>query len=169
MPPPAAAFARQVVRAACPGGRERAKNLLWAAQQAASSAAVARAQASAPASRLGQLSGLLPRNKVTLESAIQVKLSTRRSGCRSTRAPRMGSPCGTCRWTPPTPGSPDRIAEPGPDGFPLAKFQPGAVAGPGYSPFIRIAGSSVVYNAPIVATGDGPFDVGHHTTPLTAS
>ena len=37
--------------------------------------------------------------------------------------------------------SPTRIAEPGPTGFPLANFQPGAVAGPGYSPFIRIAGS----------------------------
>jgi hypothetical protein len=36
------------------------------------------------------------------------------------------------------------------------------VAGPGYSPFIKIAGSNVVYNAPIVATGDGPFDVTHH-------
>src|ERR1700747_1479986 len=59
--------------------------------------------------------------------------------------------------------TPTRIAEPGPNGFPLAKFQPGAVAGPGYSPFIRIAGSGVVYNAPIVATGDGPFDVTHHT------
>ena len=59
--------------------------------------------------------------------------------------------------------SPTRIAEPGPDGFPLANFQPGAVAGPGYSPFIRIAGSDVVYSAPIVATGDGPFDVVHHT------
>ena len=59
--------------------------------------------------------------------------------------------------------SPTRIADPGPNGFPLAKFQPGAVAGPGYSPFIRIAGSDVVYNAPIVATGDGPFDVVHHT------
>src|SRR5580765_8000739 len=58
--------------------------------------------------------------------------------------------------------SPTRIAEPGPNGFPLAKFQPGAVAGPGYSPFIKIAGSDVVYNAPIVATGDGPFDVVHH-------
>ena len=56
-----------------------------------------------------------------------------------------------------------RIAEPGPTGFPLAKFQPGAVAGPGYSPFIRIAGSPTVYSAPIVATGDGPFDVVHHT------
>jgi hypothetical protein len=59
--------------------------------------------------------------------------------------------------------SPARVAEPGPNGFPLANFQPGAVAGVGYSPFIRIAGSDVVYNAPIVATGDGPFDVVHHT------
>jgi hypothetical protein len=32
--------------------------------------------------------------------------------------------------------SPSRVAEPGPTGFPLAKFQPGAVAGDGYSPFI---------------------------------
>src|SRR5262249_44981994 len=59
--------------------------------------------------------------------------------------------------------SPTRIAEPGPTGFPLAKFQPGAIAGPGYSPFIRIAGSPTVYSAPIVAAGDGPFDVVHHT------
>src|ERR1700756_4595093 len=59
--------------------------------------------------------------------------------------------------------SPTRIATPGPNGFPLAKFQPGSVAGPGYSPFIKIAGSDVVYNAPIVASGDGPFDVTHHT------
>jgi hypothetical protein len=59
--------------------------------------------------------------------------------------------------------SPTRIAEPGPNGFPLAKLQPGAVAGPGYSPFIKVAGSDVVYSAPIVATGDGAFDVVHHT------
>jgi hypothetical protein len=59
--------------------------------------------------------------------------------------------------------SPTRIADPGPNGFPLAKFAPGAVAGPGYSPFIKIAGSDVVYNTPIVATGNGPFDVTHHT------
>jgi hypothetical protein len=59
--------------------------------------------------------------------------------------------------------SPTRIAAPGPNGFPLAKFQPGAVAGPGYSPFIKIAGSGTVYDAPIVATGDGPFDVTTHT------
>ena len=56
-----------------------------------------------------------------------------------------------------------RIAVPGPDGFPLAKFQPGAVAGPGYTPFIRIAGSDTIYNAPIVATGNGPYDVVDHT------
>jgi len=37
------------------------------------------------------------------------------------------------------------------------------VAGAGYSPYIQIAGSSVVYNAPIVATGDNPSDVTHHT------
>ena len=59
--------------------------------------------------------------------------------------------------------APTRIATPGPNGFPLAKFQPGAVADPGYSPFIKFAGSDVVYNAPIVATGNGPFDVVHHT------
>ncbi|MEY9863848.1 hypothetical protein ABH935_009501 [Catenulispora sp. GAS73] len=59
--------------------------------------------------------------------------------------------------------SPTRVAVPGPNGFPLATFQPGAVAGPGYSPFIKIAGSDTVYDAPIVAVGDGPFDVTHHT------
>ena len=59
--------------------------------------------------------------------------------------------------------SPTRTLVPGPYGFPPASFSPGAVAGPGYSPFIKIAGSDVVYNAPIVATGDGPFDVTTHT------
>jgi hypothetical protein len=59
--------------------------------------------------------------------------------------------------------SPTRVATPGPAGFPLAAFQPGAVAGPGYSPFIRIEGSPTVYNAPIVAVGDSGFDVTHHT------
>jgi hypothetical protein len=59
--------------------------------------------------------------------------------------------------------SPTRIAEPGPNGFPLKGFQPGSVASNGYSPFIKIAGSDVIYNAPIVAAGEGPFDVAHHT------
>jgi hypothetical protein len=59
--------------------------------------------------------------------------------------------------------SPTRVAVPGPHGFPLAKFSPGAVAGPGYSPFIEIDGSTVIYNAPIIATGNGPYDVVNHT------
>src|SRR5713226_434090 len=59
--------------------------------------------------------------------------------------------------------SPTRTLVPGPNGFPPASFSPGGIAGPGYSPFIRIAGSDVVYNAPTVATGDGPFDVTTHT------
>src|SRR5438876_11635238 len=171
--------------------------------------------ASADGGGLGQLSGLLPRDHLTTESAIQVDLSK-----ETVRLPLYkGKANGKTVWyvlldasdaglahdpgvnyapklanigindpeavqtvtlESPTPAqnpfgqavvdfqgapdfSPTRIAEPGPNGFPLAKFQPGAVAGPGYSPFIRIAGSDVVYNAPIVATGDGPFDVVHHT------
>src|SRR6266581_4007735 len=171
--------------------------------------------ASANVGGLGQLSGLLPRDHLTEESAIQVDLSH-----ETVRLPlykgeaygktawfvlldasdvglahdlgvnyvpklaNMGIGCPACVQTvtldSPTPahnpfgqalvhfqGAPDfrptRIAVPGPNGFPLAKFQPGAVAGLGYSPFIRIAGSPVVYSAPIVATGDGPFDVTHHT------
>src|SRR5256712_1278953 len=166
---------------------------------------------------LGQLSGLLPRDHLTEESAIQVDLSH-----ETVRLPlypgeahgqtvwfiildasdvglahdlgvnyapklaNMAISCPACVQTAtidsPTPAqnpfgpalvhfqgapdfSPTRIAVPGPNGFPLAKFQPGAVAGPGYSPFIRIAGSPVVYSAPIVPSGDGPFDVVHHTNP----
>jgi hypothetical protein len=164
---------------------------------------------------MGQLSGLLPRDHLTLESAIQVDLTQETvrlplypgvahgqkvwyilmdasdAGLAHdlgvNYAPKLaniGIGCPACvqmvTLTNPTPtqnpfgpavvnfqGAPDfsptRIAVPGPNGFPLAKFQPGAVAGPGYSPFIRFAGSDVVYNAPIVATGNGPFDVVHHT------
>src|SRR5437899_2819871 len=169
----------------------------------------------AAAKDLGQLSGLLPRDHLTVESAIQVDLSKETvrlplykgkangetvwyvlldasdaglaHGLGGNYAPKLGNiaigdpeAVQTVTLDSPTPdqnkfgqavvnfqGAPDfsptRIAEPGPNGFPLAKFQPGAVAGPGYSPFIKIAGSDVVYNAPIVATGDGPFDVTHHT------
>jgi hypothetical protein len=170
---------------------------------------------SARAGQLGPISGLLPRDHLTEESAIQVDLSK-----ESVRLPlykgtangqtvwyvlldasdqgiahdlgvnyapklsNIGIGCPDCVQTvtldSPSPdqnkfgqavvdfqGAPDfsptRVAEPGPSGFPLAKFQPGAVAGKGYSPFIRIAGSQTVYSAPIVATGDGPFDVVHHT------
>jgi len=169
---------------------------------------------------LGQLTGLLPRDHLTTESAIQVDLSKETvrlplyegvaykgtpnqetvwyvlldasdSGLAHdlgvNYAPKLanigiGDPeaVQTVTLESPAPdqnkfgqavvdfqGAPDfsptRIAQPGPNGFPLANFQPGAVAGPGYSPFIQIAGSNVVYNAPIVATGNGPFDVVHHT------
>jgi hypothetical protein len=59
--------------------------------------------------------------------------------------------------------SPTRVFKPGPTGFPPAAAAPGAVGDAKYSPFIQVAGSPVVYNAPIVAVGDGPFDVIHHT------
>lgn len=165
---------------------------------------------------LGQRSGLLPRDHLTLGSAIHVNLSTETvrlplyqgkgpdgqaawfvlldasdSGLAHdlgvNYAPKLaniGIGCATCVQSvtqeSPAPAqnkfgqavvdfsgvpdfSPTRIAVPGPKGFPLASFQPGAVAGANYSPFIRIAGSPVIYNAPIVATGTGPFDVVHHT------
>ena len=170
---------------------------------------------SGAASGLGPRSGLLARDHLTVESALQVDLSK-----ESVRLPlykgdaqgetvwfvlldasdaglahdlginfapklaNIGIGCPECLQTvtldAPTPQqnrfgqatvhfqgapnfSPTRVAEPGPDGFPLAQFQPGAVAGPGYSPFIQIEGAPTVYSAPIVATGDGPFDVDRHT------
>ena len=164
---------------------------------------------------LGQLSGTLPRDHLTLESALNVDLDKEtvrvplyrgKAGGETVwytlldssdagaahdlgvnYAPKLANlaiGCPECVQTvnleSPSPTenkfgsavvdfqgapdfSPNRIAEPGPDGFPLKNFQPGAVARDGYSPFIRIAGSPTIYNAPIVATGDGPFDVEHHT------
>jgi len=47
--------------------------------------------------------------------------------------------------------------------FPPAAATPGAVASSRYSPFIRLKGSSVVYNAPIIAEGEGAFDLEHHS------
>ena len=52
---------------------------------------------------------------------------------------------------------------PKPKTFPPQSFTVGAMARAGYSPYVRVAGSDVVFNAPIVATGDGPFDVTTHT------
>ena len=171
---------------------------------------------------LGQLSGLLPRNHLTLQNAIRVNLSDEtarlplykgdapvpnKPGKKETvwfilldasdsglahdlgvnYAPKLaniaiGDPAAvqTVTLAKPSPAqnrfgqalvhfqgapnfSPTRTAVAGPTGFPLKSFTPGAVAGPGYSPFIKVAGSQVVYNAPIVATGNGPFDVTHHT------
>jgi hypothetical protein len=59
--------------------------------------------------------------------------------------------------------SPTRTIETGLPPFPPTSFTVGATAGAGYSPFVAVEGSTVVFNAPIVATGDGPFDVTTHT------
>src|SRR2546427_5317262 len=167
------------------------------------------------ASGLGQSSGLLPRENLVLESALQVDLAhetvrlplykgtanghtiwfilteasdqglAKNSGLNyAPKLANIANGCPDCVQTvtqeQPMPDqnkfgqavihyqgepdfSPTRSLVPGPNGFPPASFSPGAVAGKGYSPFIRIEGTSVVYNAPIVATGDGPFDVVHHT------
>jgi len=58
--------------------------------------------------------------------------------------------------------APGRVFTPGPTGFPPKAAHPGATAPDAYSPFVHLGGSSIVYNAPIVATGDGPFDVTTH-------
>jgi hypothetical protein len=173
------------------------------------------ATAADKAEGLGPTTGLLPRDHLTLESALQVDLSKQtvrlplykgKAGGQTVwfilldssdqglahnhginYAPKLANlsiGCPECvqnvTLESPTPAenpfgqavvdfagkpdfSPTRVAEPGPDGFPLNTVAPGAVAGPGYSPFVRITGSNVVYSAPIVATGDGPFDVTHHT------
>ncbi len=170
---------------------------------------------SGSASGLGPRSGLLPRNKLVLASAINVDLTHQTvrlpvykgeshgqtvwyvlldssdAGAADdlgvNYAPKLaniaiGDPAAVQSVTLDNPkpednrfgpaklhfaGAPDfspaRVATPGPKGFPLTKFQPGAVAGPGYSPFIRIKGSPTVYDAPIIAVGNGPFDVIHHT------
>lgn len=47
-------------------------------------------------------------------------------------------------------------------GFPPAESAPGATAPSTYSPFIRVDGSGPVLNAPIVAVGEGPFDLDTH-------
>ncbi|MBA2362275.1 MAG: hypothetical protein H0V86_01945 [Chloroflexia bacterium] len=62
--------------------------------------------------------------------------------------------------------TPKRILVPSETGFPPLKAQPGSVAGPGYSDLISIGDSTVVYNAPIIAVGDGPFDVTTHNNTL---
>lgn len=84
-------------------------------------------------------------------------------GCVQTvQSPRLLGKTATSR-----PGKPDfspsRVLEPGPTGFPPLAARPGAVGDLHYSPFVRIAGTDVVYNAPIVAVGSGRFDVTNHT------
>lgn len=48
-------------------------------------------------------------------------------------------------------------------GFPPTSADPGASAPGTYTPFVRIDRFAGTLNAPIVATGDGPFDVTTHT------
>lgn len=48
-------------------------------------------------------------------------------------------------------------------GFPPASATPGSVGDSQYSPFVRADGVAGVLNAPIVASGDGIFDVTRHT------
>ena len=143
----------------------------------------------AKAGGLGQLTGLLPRNHLTEESALQVDLSHETvrlplyPGTANGQkvwyilldasdaglahdlgvnyAPKLANiaisdPAAVQTVTLDSPtvaqnpfgpagvnfaGAPDfsptRIATPGPDGFPLAKLQPGAVAGPGTAPSSR--------------------------------
>ena len=63
--------------------------------------------------------------------------------------------------------TPMRQLVPGATGFPPLTAMPGSLAGPGYSDLIRVQGSNIVYNAPIVATGNDPFDVSEaHTNTL---
>ncbi|MEJ7705913.1 MAG: hypothetical protein WKF82_00790 [Nocardioidaceae bacterium] len=59
--------------------------------------------------------------------------------------------------------SPKRVLKARPTVFPPAVAKPGRVGGPRYRPFIHYRGSETVYNAPIVATGNGPFDVVRHS------
>lgn len=63
--------------------------------------------------------------------------------------------------------TPMRVLTPGPTGFPPLMAQPGSIAKPGYSDLVRVGNSLIVFNAPIVAIGDGPFDVSEaHTNTL---
>ncbi len=58
---------------------------------------------------------------------------------------------------------PTRVLTAGPKGFPPADFGAGAFGDAKYSDLVRVQGSDVVYNAPVIAVGAGPFDVTDHT------
>lgn len=63
--------------------------------------------------------------------------------------------------------TPVRKLVPGTTGFPPVSVMPGSVAVGAYSDLIQVKGSKAVYNAPIIATGSGPFDVSQaHTNTL---
>ncbi len=62
--------------------------------------------------------------------------------------------------------SPARLYRGGTQGFPPQSFAAGATAPAAYSPFIRLHDGGPVLNAPIVAVGDGPFDLARHDSTL---
>lgn len=59
--------------------------------------------------------------------------------------------------------SPSRTYVASEGGFPPKSATPGSTADTAYSPFVRIAGTPGVLNAPIIAVGDGNFDVTTHS------
>lgn len=60
--------------------------------------------------------------------------------------------------------SSNRVYTPSPTGFPPKAATPGSLADDTYSPFVTLPDGTTL-DAPIVATGDGPFDVTmHHNT-----
>ncbi len=58
--------------------------------------------------------------------------------------------------------APTRVFVPSTAGFPPRVAKPGGIADAAYSPFVRVRGEPGVLNAPILATGDAPFDTIHH-------
>jgi hypothetical protein len=59
--------------------------------------------------------------------------------------------------------SPKRLLVAGRMGFPFLTAQAGSRAMPFYTPYVQVRNTNVVYNASIVAVGDGPFDVVTHS------
>jgi hypothetical protein len=61
--------------------------------------------------------------------------------------------------------TPRRVLSTSPEGD-VTEAHAGSVGEAGYTPFVRTLGSNVVYNAPIVASGEHPRDVTEHTDTL---
>lgn len=59
--------------------------------------------------------------------------------------------------------SPTRTYVASESGFPPKSATPGSVGDAAYSPFVNASGMDGILNAPVVAVGDGPFDVTTHT------
>lgn len=57
--------------------------------------------------------------------------------------------------------SSDRVYKPGATGFPPTDAKPGSIADDTYSPFVKLPNGTTL-DAPIIASGNGPFDVVTH-------